>query len=159
MGGPIKIYTVQNVITLRSDLHDAWDNYEFVVDPNVSTLYDTRFIPRDLIFCVEQLPHNCLYQRQCISPLGSYPRPTLRPLDELFTGHFMHGLFKHMKGAGSEAGWTYKEYDDAFGDGSLNLSNSKTWGTREGKERFELALSDCLFDYRMSQQNTAETVE
>ena len=40
MGGPIKIDSVQNVITLRSDLHDAWDNYEFGVDPNVSTLYD-----------------------------------------------------------------------------------------------------------------------
>ena len=38
MGGPIKIDTVQNVITLRSDLHDAWDNYEFGVDPNVSTI-------------------------------------------------------------------------------------------------------------------------
>ena len=69
----------------------------------------------------------------------------------------MQGLFKHMKGA-DEAGWTYEEYDDAFGDGSFNLSNSKIWGTREGKERFELALSDALFDFRMSQQNTAETV-
>ena len=38
MGGPIKIDTLQNVITLRSDLHDAWDNYEFGVDPNVSTI-------------------------------------------------------------------------------------------------------------------------
>ena len=65
MGGRIKIDTVQNVITLRSDLHDAWDNYEFGVDPNVSTLYHTRFVPRDLIFCIEQLPHNCFYQRQC----------------------------------------------------------------------------------------------
>jgi hypothetical protein len=36
MGGAIKIDSVQNVITLRSDLHDAWDNYEFGVDPNVS---------------------------------------------------------------------------------------------------------------------------
>ena len=33
MGGPIKIDSVQNVIMLRSDLHDAWDNYEFGVDP------------------------------------------------------------------------------------------------------------------------------
>jgi len=38
MGGPTKIDSVQNVITLRSDLRDAWDNYEFGVDPNVSAI-------------------------------------------------------------------------------------------------------------------------
>ena len=62
-----------------------------------------------------------------------------------------------MKGAG-ELGWTYEEYDDAFGEGNFNLSHPKIWGTREGKERFELALSDGLFDHRMSQQSTTETV-
>lgn len=36
IGGAIKIDSVQNVITLRTDLHDAWDNYEFGIDPNVS---------------------------------------------------------------------------------------------------------------------------
>ena len=36
MGGPTKIDSVQNVITLRGDLCDAWNNYEFGVDPNVS---------------------------------------------------------------------------------------------------------------------------
>jgi len=76
--------------------------------------------------------------------------PTLRPLDVLFTDHFMQGLFKHMKGAGEPA-WTYEDYDDAFGDGS-NLSNPRIWGTREGKEHFELALADRLFDHRISQQ-------
>ena len=76
--------------------------------------------------------------------------PTLRPLDELFIDHFMQGLFKHMKGAGEEA-WTYEDYDDAFGEG-CNLSNPKIWGTREGKERFELALADRLFDHRILQQ-------
>ena len=55
-----------------------------------------------------------------------------------------------MKGAGKPA-WTYEDYDDAFGDGS-NLSNPRIWGTREGKERFELALADRLFDHRISQQ-------
>ena len=38
VGGPTKIDSVQNVITLRSDLHDAWDNYEFGVDPNVCSI-------------------------------------------------------------------------------------------------------------------------
>jgi len=76
--------------------------------------------------------------------------PTLRPLDELFTDHFMQGLSKYVKGTGEPA-WTYEDYDDAFGDGS-NLSNHRIWGTREGKERFELALADRLFDHRILQQ-------
>jgi hypothetical protein len=38
MGGSIKIDSVQNVITLRRDLHYAWDNYELGVDPNVSPI-------------------------------------------------------------------------------------------------------------------------
>jgi len=42
MGGQIKIDSVQNLITLRSDLHDAWDNYEFGVDPNVSSILVIR---------------------------------------------------------------------------------------------------------------------
>lgn len=69
----------------------------------------------------------------------------------MFTDHFMQGILKHMKGAG-EVGWTYEDYDDAFGDGSFNLSNLKTWGTEEGKKQFELALADRLFDHRISQQ-------
>ncbi|KAH9176341.1 hypothetical protein EDB89DRAFT_1903156 [Lactarius sanguifluus] len=77
--------------------------------------------------------------------------PTLRPLDELFTDHFMQGIFKHMKGTG-EVGWSYEDYDEAFGDGSFNLSNVKIWDTEEGRKRFELALSDRLFDHRISQQ-------
>jgi hypothetical protein len=56
----------------------------------------------------------------------------------------MQGLFEHMKGTG-ELGWTYEDFDDTFHDGNFNLSNPKLWGTREGKERFELALSDRLF--------------
>ena len=76
--------------------------------------------------------------------------PTLRPLDELFTDHFMQGLFKHMKGAGKSE-WAYVDYEDTFGEGS-NLSNPKIWETSAGKELFELALADRLFDLRVSQQ-------
>jgi hypothetical protein len=35
VGGPTKIDSVQNVISLRSDLHDAWDSYKFAVNPDV----------------------------------------------------------------------------------------------------------------------------
>ena len=35
LGGSTKIDSIQNVILLRSDLHDAWDNYKFAVNPDV----------------------------------------------------------------------------------------------------------------------------
>lgn len=63
----------------------------------------------------------------------------------------MQGIFKHIKGTGEEE-WTYEDYDDAFGDGSSDLSNPKIRGTEEGKKPFEVALADRLFDYRISQQ-------
>ncbi|KAM6498894.1 hypothetical protein JOM56_006842 [Amanita muscaria] len=137
IGGGTKIDSVQNMITMRSDLHDAWNNYEFGVDPN-NNYRTTAFTNgnADINGLSLQLDH--------------IQDPTLRPLDELFTDHFMQGLFKHMKGAGEPA-WTYEDYDDAFGDG-FNLSNPRIWGTREGKERFELALVDRLFDHRIFQQ-------
>ena len=58
-----------------------------------------------------------------------------------------------MKGPGAQE-WTYEEYDEAFGNSSS--SNPGVWETREGKERFELALSDGLLDHRIVQQSTAE---
>ncbi|KAF8555254.1 hypothetical protein OG21DRAFT_1507936 [Imleria badia] len=34
LGWPTKIDSIQNVILLRSDLDDAWDNYKFSVHPD-----------------------------------------------------------------------------------------------------------------------------
>ena len=51
MGGSIKIDSVQNAITLRSDLHDAWDNYEFGVDPNLSPMIYRS--PQNPTLCTE----------------------------------------------------------------------------------------------------------
>ncbi|KIJ93578.1 hypothetical protein K443DRAFT_645358, partial [Laccaria amethystina LaAM-08-1] len=137
MGGPMKIDSVQNVITLRSDLHDAWDNYKFGVNPNDNY--------RITAFTNGNADINGRYLR-----LDHIQDPTLRPLDELFTDHFMQGLFKHVKGTG-ESAWSHEDCDDAFGDHSFNLSNMNIWGTREGKERLELALAERLFDHRISQ--------
>jgi hypothetical protein len=66
----------------------------------------------------------------------------------------MQGIFKYMKGAG-ELEWKSRGYDDAFGEGSFNLSNPQSWNTKEGKERLELALLDRLFDHRLLQQTTS----
>lgn len=35
VGGVTKIDSIQNVMLLRGDLHDAWDNYKFSVNPDV----------------------------------------------------------------------------------------------------------------------------
>jgi len=66
----------------------------------------------------------------------------------------MQGILKHMKGSG-EPSWTSQDDDDTFGEGS-DLLNPKVWNTREGKERFELALVDRLFDHRLMQQSDTE---
>ena len=54
MCGQTKIDSVQNVITLRSDLHEAWDNYEFGVDPTVSGIsyYMLRYSKLDSLSSV-----------------------------------------------------------------------------------------------------------
>ena len=36
VGGNTKIDSIQNVVLMRTDLRDAWDNYEFGVNPDVS---------------------------------------------------------------------------------------------------------------------------
>ena len=155
MGGTIKIDSVQNVITMRSDLHDAWDNYEFGVDPSVCSILGYTLLLRTHSLAqnnyrITAFTNGNVDINGLSLQLDHIQDPTLRPLDELFTDHFMQGLFKYMKGIGEPA-WTYEDYDDAFGDGS-DLSNHKIWGTREGKELFELALADRLFDHRILQQ-------
>jgi hypothetical protein len=154
MGGWTKIDSVQNVITMRSDLHDAWDNYEFGVDPNVGSILGYTLLLRTHSsqnnYSVTTFTNGNADINGLSLQLDHIQDPKLRPLDELFIDHFMQGLFEHMKGAGEPA-WTYEDYDDAFGDG-CDLSNHRIWGTREGKERFELALADRLFDHRILQQ-------
>lgn len=48
--------------------------------------------------------------------------PGLRPLDELFSDHFMQGIFSHVKGSG-ELVWTYEEFDGTVGNGCFDFSN------------------------------------
>ncbi|KAF8909017.1 hypothetical protein CPB84DRAFT_1650153, partial [Gymnopilus junonius] len=73
-------------ITLRRDLHDAWINYEFGVDPNNNY--------RITAFTNSNADINGLHHLQ----LDHIQDPTLRPLDELFIDHFIQGILKHVKG-------------------------------------------------------------
>ncbi|KAJ2930023.1 hypothetical protein H1R20_g7079, partial [Candolleomyces eurysporus] len=127
IGGPTKIDSVQNVLTMRCDLHNAWDNFEFAVDPNNNY--------RITAFTNGNEDINGLYLQ-----LGHIRDPTMRPLDELFTDHFMQCLFKHMKGAG-ELG-TCDDHEDDSGD----ESDLKIGGAKVEEEGVELALAEEVFD-------------
>lgn len=55
-----KINSVQNMITIRRDLRDAWDNYEFGVDPNVFSILVFTF-SSGLTLRAEQIPYYFIY--------------------------------------------------------------------------------------------------
>ncbi|KAF9230290.1 hypothetical protein BU15DRAFT_57408, partial [Melanogaster broomeanus] len=132
MGGQTKFDSVQNVITLRSDRRNAWDNYEFGVDPGNNY--------RVTAFTNGNADINGLHLQ-----LDHIEDPTLRPLDELITDHFRQGLSTHMNGVG-ESEWTSEDPNDAFGECFFNLSDChEIWSSREAKDRFELTLLERLF--------------
>ncbi|KAF9229993.1 hypothetical protein BU15DRAFT_57709 [Melanogaster broomeanus] len=138
MGGQTKFDSVQNVITMRSDLRDAWDNYEFRATFSLQNNY------RVTAFTNGNADINGLHLQ-----LDHIEDPTLRPLDELITDHFRQGLSMHMNGVG-ESEWTSEDPDDAFGEGFFNLSDCyEIWGSREAKERFKLTLPERLFARQM----------
>ena len=97
MGGLLKIDSVQNVITLRSDLHDAWDNYEFGVNPNVGSILRYELLPsirlptQDNYRITAFINGNADINGLCLQ-LDHIQDPITRPLDELFTDHFMQGI-------------------------------------------------------------------
>ena len=103
MGGPTKIDSIQNVILLRSDLHDAWDSYQIVVNPDVCT----NFFLYVVSSCVElvrqgyvNVPFVSVYDAIARKlHLDHIQDPNIRPLDELFRDHFLQCVLKNMKGA------------------------------------------------------------
>ncbi|KIJ08760.1 hypothetical protein PAXINDRAFT_18119 [Paxillus involutus ATCC 200175] len=92
-GGRTKIDSIQNVLLLRSDLHDAWDNYKIAVNPDKGYTV-IAFVPgyEDIVGRTLMLNH--------IADLN------LRPLDDLFRDHFTQGVLRNMKGA-AEPTWDY----------------------------------------------------
>jgi len=128
------------VILIRSDLHDAWDNYEFGVNPDDDYKITTFINGLDDV-------HGRTLQ------LNHIVDPKLHPLDTLFQDHFLQGVLKHMKGAG-ELTW---DYEDNLGDGASDLSRYEIWGGIEGQERLELELADRLFDHRVVQELSGQS--
>ncbi|EIW63014.1 uncharacterized protein TRAVEDRAFT_56202 [Trametes versicolor FP-101664 SS1] len=125
-----KSASLQNMLLLREDLHNAWADYEFGVDPD-NGYSITPFVSGhgDLAGLVLQV--------------DDIADPTTRPLDAPLRDHFLQGLLKHVKGCG-ERHWDFRT-------GALDLSDRNVWGTDEGKERLELELDNRLFDHRRAQ--------
>ncbi|OJT09288.1 hypothetical protein TRAPUB_14285 [Trametes pubescens] len=125
-----KSASLQNMLLLREDLHNAWADYEFGVDPD-NGYRITPFVAGhgDLAGLVLQV--------------DDIADPATRPLDAPLRDHFLQGLLKHVKGCG-ERHWDFRS-------GALDLSDGTVWGTDEGKERLELELDNRLFDHRLAQ--------
>ncbi|KAL1943959.1 hypothetical protein VTO73DRAFT_3777 [Trametes versicolor] len=125
-----KSASLQNMLLLRENLHNAWADYEFGVDPD-NGYSITPFVAghEDLAGLVLQV--------------DDISDPETRPLDAPLRDHFLQGLLKHVKGCG-ERHWDFRT-------GALNLSDQNVWGTDEGKERLEIELDNRLFDHRLTQ--------
>ncbi|KAF8119575.1 hypothetical protein EV363DRAFT_1381539 [Boletus edulis] len=137
LGGPTKIDSIQNVMLLRSDLHDAWANYKFAVNPDRGHVV-IPFVPGydDIAGKVLKLDHIIDHN--------------LRPLDDLFRDHFLQGVLKNMKGAG-EPTW---DYEDALGGGMMDLSRRDVWGGKLGQEHLEFEMAHRLHSLRVAQESS-----
>jgi hypothetical protein len=71
-----------------------------------------------------------------------------RPLDELFRDHFLQAVLRNMKGVG-EAYW---DYEDALGDGWLDLSKQEVWAGELGKAHFEFEMAHRLHSLKVAQE-------
>ncbi|PPQ99202.1 hypothetical protein CVT26_014125 [Gymnopilus dilepis] len=139
---PSRIDPLQNGITLRKDLCDAWDGYEFGVDTKQN-------------YCIVAFIKGLEDINGRHLQLDHIEDPNQRPLDELLDYHFTQGLLSHVKGTG-ESEWSFEEVEDVFED-RFDMSNRKLWDTREGKEILESALADRLFDLLVSEQDPTDT--
>jgi len=122
---PSKIDSIQNVILLRSDLHDKWDNYSFAVNPDVrflSALLDLNSFAQAGYLVIPFVPgYDDIAGK--ILKLDHIIDQNLRPLDDLLRNHFLQGVLKNMKGT-TEPTW---DYEDALGSGIVDLSRPDLW--------------------------------
>ncbi|KAI0777726.1 hypothetical protein BD413DRAFT_602027 [Trametes elegans] len=124
--------TLQNMFLLRDDLQPSWADYEFSIDP------DDEYRITPFVAGHDRVVGRALHVERPSASVSS-----ALPLNELLRDHFLQGLLKHVKGRG-ERHWD-------FGPGALDLSDVRTWGTEEGKERLELELENRLYEHRLKQ--------
>ena len=75
--------------------------------------------------------------------------PNHRPLDILFRDHFLQCVLKNMKGV-EDSDW---DYEEALGDGSMDLSRHDIWGGELGKAHFEFEMAHRLHDLKVAQDS------
>ncbi|KAG6895605.1 hypothetical protein C0993_009384, partial [Termitomyces sp. T159_Od127] len=67
----------------------------------------------------------------------------MRPLDALLWDHFQQGVLRNMKGtgAGTGAGEPSWDFEDALGNGHVDLLRADVWGGEEGWAHLEFELA------------------
>jgi len=135
VGGLSKIDSIQNLMLLRSDVHDAWDSYDLAVNP------DQGYVIIPFVDGFEDVAGKVL-------KLDHIEDPNRRPLDELFHDHFLQCVMKNMKGA-VEPTW---DYEATFGEGAMDLSNQTVWGSKSGQAHFEFEVAHRLHSLQVEQE-------
>ncbi|KAI0832096.1 hypothetical protein BC628DRAFT_1407608 [Trametes gibbosa] len=123
--GSAKPSSLRNMLFLREDLHDAWADYEFGIDP------DDEYRIVAFVSGHEAIAGQYVEMRTMAAP-GT------RPFDALLRDHFVQGVLKHVKGRG-ERHWD-------FASGAMDLSDARTWGSAEAKGRLEREFGNRLFE-------------
>jgi len=151
VGGSPKIDSIQNVLLLRSDLHDAWDSYRFAVNHEVCDF--SLLAPRHLTMNFPQrgyviIPFTAGYDDIAgkVFKLDRIQDRKHCPLDELFRDHFLQCVLKNMKGA---EGPTW-DHEDAFGDRLVDLSRD-VWASESGKAHLGFELRHRLYGLEVAQ--------
>ena len=134
------------MILLRGDLHDAWDNYDFAVNPDVCIFHylsncisSHHEFPQPGFAVIPFVPDFDDIAGNVLK-LDHIADPDLCPFDDLFRDHFLQGVLKNMKGAG-EPTW---DYEDALGGGMMDLSRLDIWGGQRGQEHLEFEMAHRL---------------
>jgi len=136
VGGSSKIDSLQNVLLLRSDLHNAWDNHSIAVNPS------RGYVVIPLLGGYDDVAGKVL-------KLDHILDADLRPLDELFRDHFLQAVLKNMKGVREP----YWDHEDALGDGCMDLSRHNIWGGEVGKAHLEFEMAHRLHGLRVAQEH------
>ncbi|KAH9857327.1 hypothetical protein C2E23DRAFT_881780 [Lenzites betulinus] len=130
----LKSASLRNMLFLREDLHDAWADYEFGIDPDVRHLALT---PHDEYRIVAFISGHKSIAGHYIE-MRAMADPGTRPFDRLLRDHFAQAVLKHIKGRGER----HRDLRRV----SVSLSNTKTWVPFAAKGGLELELDSPLLD-------------
>jgi len=141
------------VILICGDLHDAWDNYKFAVNPDVCIFFSIHGIsshhesPQHGYAVIPFVPGYDDIAGNVLK-LDHIADSNLHPLDDLLCDHFLQCVLKNMKGTG-EPTWDYK---DALGGGIMDLLRLDIRGGKKGQEHLEFEMAHRLHSLQAVQE-------